>query len=257
MPNPTFVPVIQTGVDVEFSDLTLTGNATVGGTLTVTGASTLTGNVSMGGTLAVTSNATVGGTLGVTGNTTLQGLTVQQPASMNTINASATTLTQLTVSGATALGGTATATLAAAGTTGYASLVTADTFDRFRILASGAHEWGSGAAARNIGMSRGADNRLDLTTADFRIATAGRGLQIAEGANAKQGAATLVAGTVTVNTTAVAANSRIQLTTQSLGTVAAPKAIAVTARTAATSFTITSEDATDTSVVAWTIIDAA
>jgi hypothetical protein len=257
MPNPTFVPVIQTGVDVEFGDLAATG------TLTVDGASTLTGNVSMGGTLAVTGastltgNTTVGGTFGVTGNTTLQGLTVQQPASMNTINASATTLTQLTVSGATALGSTATATLAAAATVGYASLVTADTFDRFRILASGAHEWGSGAAARNIGLSRGADNRLDLTTADFRIATAGRGLQIAEGANAKQGAATLVAGAVTVNTTAVAANSRIHLTVQSLGTVAAPKAVAVTARTAATSFTITSEDATDTSVVAWTIIDAA
>jgi hypothetical protein len=137
------------------------------------------------------------------------------------------------------------------------SLVTADTFDRFRIQTGGAHEWGSGAGARDTGMSRGAANRLDVTTADLRIATAGRGLQVAEGANAKQGAATMVAGTVTVNTTAVTANSRIQLTVQALGTVAAPKAVAVTARTAATSFTITSEDATDTSVVAWTIFEPA
>lgn len=45
-------------------DLTVTGNATIGGTLGVTGATTL-------GTLGVTDNTTVGGTLGVTGTTTL------------------------------------------------------------------------------------------------------------------------------------------------------------------------------------------
>jgi hypothetical protein len=83
------------------------------------------------------------------------------------------------------------------------------------------------------------------------------GLGVAEGSNAKQGTATLVAGTVTVSDTAVTANSRIFLTTQSLGTVTVPKEIAVTARTAATSFTITSADATDTSVVAWEIFEPA
>jgi hypothetical protein len=225
MSSPTYVPVIRTGVPVEFTNVTVTG------TLAVTGASTLTGNVSMGGTLAVTGASTL------TGNTTVGGT--------------------LGVTGAVALAAAVTSTRAAGTDVVLGSLVTADTFDRFRIDTNGGHSWGSGAAARNIGLSRGADNRLDLTTADLRIATAGRGLQVAEGANAKQGAATLVAGTVTVNTTAVTANSRIQLTVQSLGTVAAPKAIAVTARTAATSFTITSADATDTSVVAWTIIEPA
>lgn len=68
---------------------------------------------------------------------------------------------------------------------------------------------------------------------------------------------TLVAGTVTVATTKVTANSRIQLTTQSLGTVTVPMPIAVTARTAGTSFVITSSDATDTSVVAWMIVEPA
>ena len=70
--------------------LTVTDNATVGGTLGVTGATTLsstaaiTGNTTVGGTLgvtgastlnsvAVTNNATVGGTLGVTGNSTIGG----------------------------------------------------------------------------------------------------------------------------------------------------------------------------------------
>lgn len=81
------------------------------------------------------------------------------------------------------------------------------------------------------------------------------GLTVKEGANAKQGVATMVAGTVTVSNTSVTANSRIQLTVQSLGTVTAPKAIAVTARTAGTSFTITSADNTDTSVVAFEIFE--
>lgn len=92
---------------------------------------------------------------------------------------------------------------------------------------------------------------------DVEITVAGKGLRVKEGSNAKQGTSTLVAGTVTVSNTSVTANSRILLTVQSLGTVTAPKAIAVTARTASTSFTITSEDATDTSVVAWQIFEPA
>ncbi len=83
----------------------------------------------------------------------------------------------------------------------------------------------------------------------------GFGLAVAEGSNAKQGIATLVAGTVTVANTSVTANSRIQLTAQSLGTVTTPQALAVTARTAATSFTITSAGNTDTSVVAYEIFE--
>ena len=85
------------------------------------------------------------------------------------------------------------------------------------------------------------------------VQTAGQGLKVAEGANAKQGLATLVAGTVTVATTAVTANSRILLTVQ---TVAGTQGtVTVTARTAGTSFTITSTNAADTSTVAWEIIE--
>lgn len=78
-----------------------------------------------------------------------------------------------------------------------------------------------------------------------------------EAANGPQGIATLFGGTVTVANTKVTANSRIQLTAQSLGTVTTPKAIAVTARVVGTSFTITSADATDTSVVAYLIMEPA
>lgn len=91
--------------------------------------------------------------------------------------------------------------------------------------------------------------------ANLYCSTSGKGLRVREGANCKQGVATLIAGAVVVANTSVTASSRIFLTVQSLGTVAAPKAIAVTARTAGTSFTITSADATDTSVVAWEIFE--
>jgi hypothetical protein len=83
----------------------------------------------------------------------------------------------------------------------------------------------------------------------------GGGLQVAEGANAKQGTAVLAAGTVTVANTAVFASSRIFITAQSLGTVATPQALAVTARIPGTSFTITSASATDTSTVAYEIFE--
>jgi hypothetical protein len=83
------------------------------------------------------------------------------------------------------------------------------------------------------------------------------GLALKEGANMAAGVAAMVLGTVVVATTRVTANSRIQLTAQSLGTVTAPKALAVSARTPGTSFTILSSDLTDTSPVAWVIIEPA
>lgn len=75
------------------------------------------------------------------------------------------------------------------------------------------------------------------------------------GTNIKaSGRATLVAGTVTVANANALTASNILITVQSLGTVTAPKAVAVTARSNGVSFTITSADNTDTSVVAWAIL---
>jgi len=73
------------------------------------------------------------------------------------------------------------------------------------------------------------------------------------GANARMGLATLVAGTVVVNTSAVAANSRIFLTTTvPNGTVGF---LRVSARVAGVSFTILSSSGTDTSQVAWLLVE--
>lgn len=104
-------------------------------------------------------------------------------------------------------------------------------------------------------------NATDLPTHTFNgsviFANAGDGLKVKEGSNATMGTCTLVGGACTVSTTKVTANSRVFVTEQALGTVAVPSALAVTARTAGTSFTITASAATDTSAVAWMLIEPA
>ncbi|OMI34390.1 hypothetical protein [Streptomyces sparsogenes] len=137
----------------------------------------------------------------------------------------------------------------------YAVILGGDTFDRYRVLGSGNIEQGSGAAAREVTYGRTAANQWSVTGADLRVATAGRGLMVAEGSNAKMGTVALAAGAATVSTTAVTANSRIFLTNQALGGTAG--FLRVSARTAGTSFTITSSSGTDTSTVAWMIVEPA
>lgn len=92
-----------------------------------------------------------------------------------------------------------------------------------------------------------------VTTQGVDVNLAGTGLKVAEGSNAKQGTAVLVAGTVTVANTAVTANSRILLTTQNPGGTAG--FLVVSARVAGTSFTILSSSAADTSTVAYEIFE--
>jgi hypothetical protein len=87
------------------------------------------------------------------------------------------------------------------------------------------------------------------------VVRSGKGLRVLEGSNCKQGAATLVGGTVTVSNTSVTANSRILVTSQVDG--GTPGWLRVSARTASTSFTITSSSGTDTSTVAYQIFEPA
>lgn len=100
--------------------------------------------------------------------------------------------------------------------------------------------------------------QAEITAAgNFSIMLAGHGLRVAEGTNAKQGVSTLVGGTLVVANTSITAVSRVQLTPQTLGTVTTPSACGVSARVAATSFTILCSQATDTSVIAWEIFEPA
>lgn len=162
---------------------------------------------------------------------------------------------------------------ATAGADVITSKVTGDTGFRFVMDADGSHKWGDGTALDPaVDLYRGGSGVL-RTDAYFQLAsgqsdgdfsvfgtnltlgTAGGGLRVKEGTNARMGTATLVAGTVTVNTTAVTANSRIFLTAQTSG--AAPGALRISARVAGASFTITSTSGTDTSAVAWMIVEPA
>lgn len=94
-----------------------------------------------------------------------------------------------------------------------------------------------------------------VTATDIKVGTVGKGLYVKEGTNATMGASVLVAGTVTVSTTKVTANSRIMLSNNANGgTVGVPY---ISARTAATSFVITSTNAADTSTIAWLIVEPA
>jgi hypothetical protein len=153
--------------------------------------------------------------------------------------------------------------------------VTDDPDPRFSIDASGRMGWGDGDGDADAELFREAAGTLRTdayvvvgsgqANADWTVwggtpdaltlGTAGGGLAIQEGDNARMGSATLAAGTVTVPNTSVTADSRIFLTCQAPG--GTPGFLRVSARSAGTSFTITSSSGTDTSTVAWLIVEPA
>lgn len=93
-----------------------------------------------------------------------------------------------------------------------------------------------------------------VTAGNLQLATIGNGLQVKTGTNSKLGTVTLVAGNATVANTSVTTNSRIFLTSQSDGGVIG--FLRITAKTAGTSFVISSSSLLDTSVVAWMIVES-
>jgi hypothetical protein len=87
------------------------------------------------------------------------------------------------------------------------------------------------------------DNTGALTATKINVVT---------GSNASAGTATLSSGTVTVSTTAVTASSIIILTLQNCSNCGTQY---ISAKTASTSFTISSTNVLDGSIVGWLIID--
>lgn len=123
---------------------------------------------------------------------------------------------------------------------------------RYMIDTTGGTNIGDGTNPSDVAYYRAAAGKLGIT-GDVALDTIGRGFMLKEGANAKMGRAVLVAGSVVVNNTKVTAASEIFLTTQIPGgTVGTPY---ISARTAGTSFTISSTNAADTSTVAWQIVE--
>nr|DAR07939.1 MAG TPA: hypothetical protein [Caudoviricetes sp.] len=113
---------------------------------------------------------------------------------------------------------------------------------------------GAALASRPLcGWYSGVTLMMDLiASGDLRLKQAGAGVRIAEGANCKQGVATLVAGTVTVANTRITANSRIHATGQDNNVTGT---VRISTRTPGVSFTLTSTNAADSGVVAYTIFE--
>jgi pectate lyase-like protein len=126
-----------------------------------------------------------------------------------------------------------------------------------------ANPWGaagnatfSGYTALDAGQSNGQWNIWDGTAKALNLGSAGGGVAIKEGANARMGVATLNGTTaVTIANTSVTVASRIQLTIQAPG--GTPGSPYVFTRTAGTSFQIKSTSASDTSTVAWMLVEPA
>lgn len=95
---------------------------------------------------------------------------------------------------------------------------------------------------------------VNSSTGNVLISTLGKGLQVKSGVNSRIGTAVLVAGTVTVTNTSTTANSRIFITANADG--GTPGWHRVSTITVGTSFVITSSSVTDTSTVAWIIIES-
>ncbi|MFD7111502.1 glycosyl hydrolase family 28-related protein [Streptomyces microflavus] len=110
-----------------------------------------------------------------------------------------------------------------------------------------------GYLTASSGQSNGQWNANGTTAKALNVGGTGGGIAIKEGGNtARLGVTQLVAGTVTVPNTSVTANTRINLFRQSPGGTLGHLSVT---RTAATSFVITSSSATDTSFVAYELIE--
>lgn len=111
----------------------------------------------------------------------------------------------------------------------------------------------SGTNAATIGQHT-SDN--SIATNGYNVPTIGKGITIKAGANGKLSstAETLSAGTVTINNTAVTANSKIFLTPVTISPVSG--VLGVTTITANTSFVVTSSNNQDTNQFNWVIVEA-
>jgi hypothetical protein len=102
--------------------------------------------------------------------------------------------------------------------------------------------------------SLGTSDTVTACTTRFDFATVGETFGLKTGTNATIGTATLSGGTITINTTAVTANSMIVLSPARTSTTNLGIHYE-SARTAGTSFTITSTNASDDSTFDWHLVE--
>lgn len=232
------------------------------GTLTG-GASFRVGNTSTGANLLV---AGASNGLGSTANTTTPLLPVNAGAVIATINSrmfmNGTTSTVLAANAsyATMIIGASAITKA---TSGVTTLIASAVFIPPTISSGGSTITNSATVYIDGAPSAGTNlyallvaTGTTLLGGDVKIGTVGSGLYIKEGANATMGTGTLVGGTLVVSTTKVTANSRIFLQSEG-GTVTNLGTMYISARSAGTSFTVTSSNILDTQTFVWVIVEPA
>lgn len=209
------------------------GNLTLLGAL-IAASQTISGNLAVTGDLTVGDDATVTDDLGVGGDVTVSGIitVTGQIAATDAVNVRRTNSFD----------------------NAYSAAAIADATPRYQFSAEGNMQWGNGVGATDTNLYRASTSILQ-TDSTLAIGTAGSGLRIKEGANARMGISTLVAGTVVVANTSIGANTRIFLTCQVPG--GTPGFLRVSARAAGTSFTILSSSGTDTSQVGWLLLEPA
>lgn len=138
---------VQTLTNKTLTSPAITGAALSGGGSlagTFTGTPTLSGAVVLSGTPSISAGAALAGTF--TGAPTFSGALT---FSGNPI-----------FSGTPDFTGVIQSTQSLSTNASLATIVTADTFDRYRLYADGKHEWGSGALARDTNLYRSAANTL-------------------------------------------------------------------------------------------------
>ncbi len=120
------------------------------------------------------------------------------------------------------------------------------------------------AGAQTVAGVKTFTSDITASSANIIAATAGKGVQIKEGSNARMGTATLSSGTVTVSNTSLTANTRIFLSRYAPSTSTALGILSVGTVSASTSFVINAlkeADATvqtnDVSVVHWMLVEPA
>lgn len=94
---------------------------------------------------------------------------------------------------------------------------------------------------------------INSSTGNLLVSTIGKGLSVKTGTSAKIGQATLIAGVKIVVNTSVTANSRVFLTVSTAG---GTQGFLKVTKVAGTSFTITSTNLTETSVIDWFIVES-
>ena len=236
-------------------------------------------SIDASGNEVLSGNATVAGALYLQANATAP---VQQPGqvalyspdgkSVSYVGAGGQAVSQ-TVSGLTVTGNAKiTGTLevdsqtsmigATTGSTSLSVSTSGDTNGRLSVTSGGVVNLGPGNAGPDTNFYRGAASLLQTdssfgttttTTKALNASGVGGGVSIKEGTNARMGTAVLVAGAATVANTSVTANTRVFLTSQVDG--GTPGFLRVSTRTAGTSFTITSSSNTDTSTVAYLLVE--